>query len=136
MMTESSGLAAIRERLERVERDNRRLRALALLVVAGAIPLLFTQCSGGRMVKTEMIVIEDADGKTRASLGLEDEGARLRLYDSNGIRRASLSVAANGDPGLALFDAADRPGVIVELTKAGPALVLTDASGKTLFERP
>ncbi|MGH7820313.1 MAG: hypothetical protein ACREQ9_11100 [Candidatus Binatia bacterium] len=136
MMTASAELEGMRRRLERIETENRRLHRLLLCLLAAAIPLLLTQCSGGAVTKAQQLEIEDANGKVRASLGIEEEGVRLRLYDPNGLRRASLSVAANGDPGLALFDAADRPGVIVELTKSGPSLVLADANGKTLFERP
>lgn len=134
---DNAELRAVAGRIDRLEAENRRLRRLILLtLVSITLPLLAVQCSSGRTIKAEQLVIEDGQGKPRASLGLDGEGTRLRLYDAQGKRRASLSLGADGQPGLALFDAEGRAGAVLEITKSGAALSMSDASGKTIFSKP
>jgi hypothetical protein len=130
-------LQGILRRLDRLETENRWWRRAAVLTVLCLAPMALAQCSKDRdTVRARAFIVEDADGKTRASFGFDEEGARLRLFDDRRIRRASLSLGENGEPGLVFFDAADRPQAIVEVTKAGPSLVLLDANGKAVFQKP
>jgi hypothetical protein len=100
MATETETIIA---RLEKLERQNKRLRQvgivslllLAVLVVAGV-------AAPSRTIEAEKFVLKDVNGKTRAELLSNDAGPDLRLLDENGIIRLSVSIYA-GVPNIALF---------------------------------
>jgi hypothetical protein len=97
------------QRLEKVERQNRRLKmagitalVLLMLTVAG-LGVLWThpQPPGSRLAAEEL-VIRGKDGVARARLGGEAGAVRLDLLDQEGKPRAALALAANGEPSLSL----------------------------------
>src|SRR5690349_18914291 len=92
------------ERLEAIERANRRLRrlvsALAVLLgeVVGRPEIVETKKT---IVEAEQFVLRAADGKVRATLALRDSNtAGLDLYDANGKGRAGLDLNGEGHPNL------------------------------------
>jgi len=56
-----------------------------------------------KVIRAKRFVLEDENGKTRASLIVGKDGPGLVLLDENGKPRAMLSVLKDG-PGLALYD--------------------------------
>lgn len=132
------------ERLERLERENRRWRwAGAALGLAGAIGLLVgaaRQGDGPKTVEAERFVVKGEDGKVYAELGLyrdkdgRTSGAtRLVFFDEDGTYRTNYGVGSSRDPYLSLMgqDGATR----ASLTMSGPDewtnLSFTGRSGKT-----
>jgi hypothetical protein len=106
---------AIEERLNRLEKENKRLRLLALgVVVLAGGSLLLAAATGvralvarpGRIVEAEGFVLRDASGKTRAAL-----------------------VMTAAWPGLALDDASGKPGAALQDLAGGPSLTLQDSQG-------
>ena len=100
------------QRLDRLERENRRLRLLGALALLGASALvLMGQTAPSPVVNTleaERFVLRDGAGNVRASLGLRPDGtAALVLADDTQQERVVLSVTA---PGLAGLDLSDRTG--------------------------
>jgi hypothetical protein len=97
------------QRLEKVERQNRRLKiagiaALVLLMLTMAgLGVLWThpQPPGSRL-EAEELVIRGKGGVARARLGGEAGTVRLDLLDQEGKPRAVLALAANGEPSLSL----------------------------------
>ena len=83
------------ERLERVERDNRRLRRVGAVVVIGfASALLMAQARPNPVVKTvqaEEFIVRDSEGKARIKLGMSDKDPRLTFLDSQGKEVTGLS---------------------------------------------
>jgi hypothetical protein len=96
---------SIEERLNRLERQNRRLRVmlLAVIVIAGG-GVLLSSVSGvraqapawRRTVEAEKFVLRDANGKTRAVLGTAKSKAFLDLNESSGKLGAELSTTIVG----------------------------------------
>lgn len=92
----AADVETIRKRLEVLEKQNRRLRQLAsvvLLVVSMA--LLMGQAEPSRTIKADSvraqeIVIEDASGRERASLRADVNSTELTLLDSEGDPVATL----------------------------------------------
>ncbi len=90
---------ALTQRLERLERENRRLKragALALLL-AGGVFLMGQSLPASRVVEAEKLVIRDTTGKARVVLGdvatAADASAPLygvALYDTEGTANAYL----------------------------------------------
>jgi hypothetical protein len=130
-MTNEQG--AIEERLEKLERQNRRMKlaGLGAVVIAGAF-VLMGQASGPRTppeVRAKSFVLMDANGETRARLYMSAKAPMLELFDANGKPRAGLGVTSDG-PELDLYDAKGNPRAEMDAFSDGPGLDLADANGK------
>src|SRR5437016_5436696 len=106
MTPSTHDLAAVVARLEKVERQNRRLKGFGLAaLVLGATWLLLGAQAGqkGKAVEADKFVLRDSFGRTRAVLsvmgGEDDPSPALVLYDENLRPRAALGVNKDG-PGL------------------------------------
>ncbi|MFQ5987098.1 MAG: hypothetical protein ACE5KQ_07050 [Thermoplasmata archaeon] len=124
------------ERLEILERQNRWLKrvGVVVMVLAGAL-LLIGQAQPKWKIEAERFVVKDANGKVRAELGMAGYGPALVLYDGDGTRRAALGIAQKG-PALFIFDTAEKRRAAFGVGEKGPALALYDGNGKTLFFKP
>ncbi len=130
-MDNESTLDTLTPRLDRLERENRRLK------IAGSI-LLLALVAGGAMgqvlpkavpkvVEAERFVLRDTRGKIRAALDtVASGGLALSLADENGKARAGLGVAADGTPGLFLTDQNGKTRAELSVGTSGPSLVLRD----------
>jgi hypothetical protein len=123
----------IRSRLEKLERENRRVKRIgALAALIGASLLLMGQAKPRRTVEAESFVLRDPQGRLRATLDMWHEAPMLRLYDKSGIWRTWLSLAGNGEPALTFYDAAGNQMVMLAATKDGASLWLNQGAPKTL----
>lgn len=90
------------QRLDQLERDNRRLRLAGALTIAGMITwALMGQAVGSSpIVEAQRVILRDSAGKVRASFGLGGDGSPLLgLNDGDGATRVVLGVF-NGKPEL------------------------------------
>ncbi|MCH7540625.1 MAG: hypothetical protein IH999_09560 [Proteobacteria bacterium] len=152
-------LSAVGGRLERLEKQNRRLKyaGAAILLLISAV-LLMGQVAPvpEGIAAREFIVLDaygtprailtatesggglslhDPDGNVRALLISSEEGTVLTLFDADGTERVMLE-ATEGGPGLYLRDANENLRVGLALIEAEPALGLFDANGRPLFLAP
>jgi hypothetical protein len=84
-------------RLRRVERENRRLKQIALgvLVLVAAV-LLMGQSRLNRTIEAEKFILKDADGRPRARLEMEmTNRPTLVLLDEKGLPLVSLGAGEN-----------------------------------------
>ena len=98
-------------RLERVERENTRLKALGLVALAAltSVLLMAQVRPPGRLVAGEFAV-QNQDGKVVASLYADQDGLpRFVLYDKQGYSRAHLSITHRDAAGLLLSGPAEAP---------------------------
>jgi len=125
-------------RLEKLERENRRLKVLGSVVLLGAAGAL---CMGltaapSKKLEAETIVIKDARGKTQAILSSGDEGPAFTLMDQNGKLRVNIDVSHEG-PGLDLLDGTENPRAQLMVTEdQGPLLNFTDSKGAQVSLKP
>ncbi len=101
-MNESS--MNVDQRLHRLENENRLLKRIGVVVtfVFGLLLILSTNLvrSPG-VLQAERVEIQDAEGRTRAALGLDASGFPfLDLKDHLGKQQIFLGVAADNTPGL------------------------------------
>ena len=128
--------ASVLERLEKLERQNHRLKRAGLIVmVLAAATLLIGQAALKWKVEAQSFVLKDENGKVRAELGMAGHGPLLALYDEDGARRAVLGIAERG-PGLFLLDSTQRRRAAFGVVDKGPVLILFDEEGKTIFSKP
>ncbi len=99
-------METLARRLDRVERENRRLKragVVALAVIAAVV--LMGQATGNvaKVVEAEKFVLRDADGKGRARLESLPSGlVRLALLDKDENIQSVLGVGVVGTPSLVL----------------------------------
>jgi hypothetical protein len=126
-------IQAVLERLEKLERQNRKLKragVLALLVV-GSLVLMGQAAPKSRTVEGEKFVLRDGRGRVRAKLDTDvDSSPALKLSDANGNLRAMLSLDGSGDAGVWLFDAKGKPEVVVGTAGAARWLSFYSAEGR------
>lgn len=118
MTLETPDLQAIAERLERLEKQNRRFKhaAILLLVVASAI-LLMGQAAPKQTVEANRFLLRDSYGKIRAELGfLQGQVPSLRVFDATGEEGAALGV---GEHGFVTLSNAKRGSVVSMTAEAG-----------------
>lgn len=132
-------LDTLAQRLERVERENRSLRRVGVLMLVGVAALLIAaQATANRVVEAEKFVVRDASGKIRAELGTPPDGrVALTLFDRDGGLRVELRVLTNGRVGLLLYDKNGKSRAALRvLAEGGPVLGLFDKDEKLLWQAP
>jgi hypothetical protein len=122
-MTMEERLVKMEQDLARARRFSRRfLTGLGLVVLGGVLVWAVgrsmdraeaAEKGGGKEIRANRFVLEDAEGKVRAVLGLIDDR-----------------------PSLIFWDAAGKGRVAVGMGKDGPSLFMTDANGKETLKAP
>jgi hypothetical protein len=140
MITETQALQLLSERVSKLERQNRRLKQYAMLILIAAASLLLM--GQGKAVKVAPVkavraleagkfVLQDGQGKRRAELGLIAERPSLVFYDSTDRAMLSVGLDAEG-AGLVLYDDQIRKTAALSSTPTGPVLALFHSGVKRL----
>ena len=138
MNLETSIAGALERRIEKVERENRRLKIAALIAVLGlgGAFSLGAAANPPQKLEADKIVLRDAEGKTRIVLGIDEEGPGIAFLDAKGKLRMNLGLAKEG-PALDLLDAAEHPRATLLLTEdQGPILNFVDKKGSQVSLKP
>jgi hypothetical protein len=133
-----SDLPDLAQRVEKLEKANRRLKLAGVLALAlVGCSLLLGAASPKRTVEAEEFILRDANGEVRALLGMIQEGPMFALYgaEAHGESRAILRMAAEG-PMLTLSDENKQIRVMLGTTSNEPVLGFFDANGKVIFSVP
>ncbi len=133
---------AVARRLEAIERENRRLRRLTGILLAGLAILLGLTASllvvyareataTADVIQAQRFVLRDQDGLIRAILGVQPDGStRFALQDRDGRPRLQLTLLGDGSPGVALKDREGRNRAVLALPPDDMAqLVFADRDG-------
>ncbi len=146
MESGTSEWTLVMNRLERLEKKNRKMKqigALALILI-GAV-LLVGQVSSKRRVEANEFIVKDDSGRVRgelsASLGPKLDSPYLALMDASGRTRLMLTLYPDG-PDIALLNGVASEGVKLSLyedrvmLRFGTSVVLSDKDGKVLWKAP
>jgi hypothetical protein len=128
-IAEARGVMA---RLERLERQNRRMRhiGLGVLVLAGGVLLTAGRLPpGAKSIEAEEIIVRDKQGNRVAILHVTDDGPRLVLFDENEKPRVILKLDKEG-PSLCFGDGNGKIRVNLSADKEGSAIGLADDNGR------
>ena len=154
-MIETNELVA---RLEKVEKQNRRMKVVgcAVLLVMTALLLVGWVSPESKVVEAETFVVKGADGNKRAELGMIEGCPTLALFNENGMGDVLLTQGKAGT-GLILsdgkspraafgirndvpiFNLIGKKGIDrirITCSQEGPVLGIYDNDGKLLFEKP
>lgn len=138
--------AILTQRIETVERENRRLRRLSTMVIVGVAILLglttavmIVAARHGmpgmvpQVFEAKKFLLRDANGKVRGAWGTNEDGSvQMLLQDDLGRSRLRFSVLADGSSGLAFVDTANHARIVVGVLPDESAnIVVADVGGKT-----
>jgi hypothetical protein len=95
-----STIEAVTERLDGLERENRRLKWIATAMLTGIVSLgaaaLFPRDRGARKLEAQQLVIRDNEGRLRGSFGVDSTGLpALKVYDHRGLEQVMLGVQSD-----------------------------------------
>ena len=96
MTSQTPDIQAVLQRLEKLERQNRRFKRVGALALTGVGVLIFMSqaASDSHTVEAQRFIVKDAEGHVRAEFGLSGKAAGLTLYDQKGTTQARLEAGA------------------------------------------
>lgn len=125
-------------RLDRVERENRRLKRAGMAALAVMTAVVLVGQTTGRLVDAEKFILRDWEGKKRAELMTISSGAYLGLDGPDGKTRITLTVL--DEPILTLYGQGEGAGAIRVLLGVNdvdsPYVKLVDKDGKVIWSAP
>jgi hypothetical protein len=142
------------QRLEQVEKQNRRLKRTGVAIVV-ALAVLWGAGSIGQassatgVIETQRVVFKDAAGNVRGWIGVFGKGSELMLGNDQAQPMMRLLVSSDasdlhfygsqnsgmnlgvdsGDPAVSMIGAAANGGATIEFAQGGPSLTLKDRAG-------
>lgn len=126
-------LDSLKARIDRLEKQNRSVKWLTMVLFFVTIPLVVTGIAVPRKVANsidaERFVLRESNGKMRASLAFTSKGIpALKLYDANGNAAVVVGVVSDGSPMMA-FHKGGKPRAWLKGGGQNPALTLHDNLG-------
>ena len=131
-------LDTLTQRLDRLERQNRRLKVASGAVLFGIAAILLMGQGSSPIVEAERFLVRDpTTGKFRGALSvLQDGSVGLSISAPDG-KSLSLSANASGNVGLTLYDKQGKlRAELVTGVDGAPALALRDQGGKVIWKAP
>ena len=122
---------AVINRLDKLEKQNHRMKRLAALALVsiGAILLLTCQRSPNRTIEAQELIIKDGSGRVRGRWTTDDNGPQLVLFAES--RKPQASLGTEFGPFLVLYDTDGKARAKLAVnTLVGPILTFYSASGK------
>ena len=133
MRTQQSAFEAVVRRLERVERQNRRLKVIgaAVVLLVGAGVLVGVDGPAPKTVVEEKFIVRDAAGKNWAELAYyEKDGPALLLRDKEGTRTVILGASPSGEAQLQFRDKAGERLILTALPGGAAGIEIKDKTAK------
>ena len=94
-------------------------------------PAMSATPGDNRIIRANSFILEDENGKPRASLDVVNDGPVLLMFDENVKTRVQMDVFKN-EPRLSMTDESDKNSAQIQMhvDKDGPALGIVDENGK------
>lgn len=124
----------ITKRLEKLESENRWLKG-GLAIMAAAVGTIFVmgavpQAMDLQAVTAQKFLLVDANGKSRAFIGMHNGHPALSFADAKGEVRATFGIRSNGNPALFFYTKDGKPAAGAAVTDDSRALALYGPEGK------
>ena len=143
MIPQPSDWTAVVERLEKLERHNRKLKQMgAVVLVLAASVLLMGQAAPKKTVEANEFILKDENGRISGSWIIVDGSPQLSFFGQKGNVAVSLGesgvgppkenrqlVMRYGGPFLTLYDADGNRRAWLGVDRDGPGMAFSDANG-------
>lgn len=128
------------ERIERIEKQNRRLKGALFVVALSLLALALMGAKSGphdgqfRHIIAERITIVDGAGQELIALGSSGEAIGLRVMNKAGQRVVGLGVSADGGgSGMLIADDQGRPRIGLGLDEGLPSMAMVNERGRKII---
>lgn len=132
--------AAIHERIERIEKQNRRLKHTMFLLVLSFLALAVMGAKAGpndghfRQIIAERISFVDDAGQERMLIGSSEEGTGIRILNKAGKKALGIGITGDeGGSGILVTDKEGRPRIGLGMDEGVPSVVMVDENGKKIL---
>ena len=132
--------AMLHQRIERIEKQNRRLKSYMAFL---ALSFLFLSVIGAkagpqdghfRQIFAEKITIVDVADQEIILIGSAEEGTGIRILNKQGKRAVGIGIAADeGGSGILVADKEGRPRIGLGMDEGVPSVAMTDDNGKKIL---
>jgi len=132
--------AALHERIERIEKQNRRLKKTMFLLVVSLLALAVLGAKSGpndghfRQIIAERISFVDGTGQERMLIGSSEEGTGIRILNKAGKKALGIGITGDeGGSGILVTDKEGRPRIGLGIDEGVPSVVMVDENGKKIL---
>jgi hypothetical protein len=133
--------ATLHERMERIEKQNRRLKRYMVVVVLSLVAFGVMGAKSGpqdghfRQITAEGISIVDGAGQELMLIGFaKDEGTGIKILNKAGKRVLSIGIAADeGGSGILVADKEGMPRIGLGMDEGLPSIAVVNEKGKKIM---
>jgi hypothetical protein len=132
--------ATLHERIERIEKQNRRLKNTMFFLVLSFLALVVMGAKAGpndghfRQIIAESISFVDGAGQERMLIGSSEEGAGIKVFNKAGKKVLGIGITGDeGGSGILVNDKEGRPRIGLGLDEGVPSVVMVDENGKKIL---
>ncbi|MEA2116745.1 MAG: hypothetical protein U9P36_15385 [Thermodesulfobacteriota bacterium] len=133
--------STIQERLDRIEKQNKRLKRYVVMFSLLFVPLFLMGAKQGLQdaefgqISAQGLTIRDGSGKQLINIGTNREGGiGIAIYNQTGQRVLTLGVPADGKGnGIMVSDAEGKPRIGMGMDKGQPGIALVGENGSKLL---
>ena len=132
--------ATLHERIERIEKQNRRLKNTMFFLVLSFLALALMGAKTGtydghfRQIIAERISFVDGAGQERMLIGSSEEGTGIKVLNKAGKKVLGIGIAGDeGGSGILVNDKEGRPRIGLGLDEGVPSVVMVDENGKKIM---
>jgi hypothetical protein len=130
----------LHERMERIEKQNRRLKSCMVFLVLTFLALVVMGAKAGsydghfRQIVAERITIVDGSGQELVLIGSGKEGTGIRVLNKAGKRAIGIGITADEEgSGILVADKEGRPRIGLGMDAGLPSIAMIDENGKKIM---
>ena len=132
--------ATIYDRIERIEKQNRRLKNTMFFLILSFLALALMGAKAGpndghfRQIIAERISFVDGAGQERMLMGSSEEGTGIKVLNKAGKKVLGIGIDADEEgSGILVADKEGRPRIGLGLDEGVPSVVMVDENGKKIL---
>ena len=141
MQSSVQEIAQLQTRLDRIERQNNRMKQLMVVLTLLLVPLFLLGAKHGAndaqfgQITATGITIRDASGMELVAIGSDKErGSGISIFNTAGKPAITLGIQADGEgSGIMVADAEGRPRVGLGMDEGIPGIALVDEKGAKIL---
>ncbi len=141
MQSSVQEIAKLQTRLDRIERQNNRMKRLLVVLTILLVPLFLLGAKHGAndaqfgQITATGITIRDASGMEIIAIGSDKEqGSGISIFNKAGKRAIALGIPADGEgSGIMVADAEGRPRIGLGMDEGIPGIALVDEKGAKIL---
>lgn len=141
MQSSVQEIAQLQTRLDRIERQNNRMKRLMVVLTLLLVPLFLLGAKHGAndaqfgQITATGITIRDASGMELVAIGSDKErGSGISIFNTAGKPAITLGIPADGKgSGIMVSDAEGRPRIGLGMDEGIPGIALVDEKGAKIL---